>query len=102
MSDFKKKAQSDNAHLSNQTSARFVHVDGGAALVTVVPLNTGCRLLRVILNTKGLSLNLRTGSRVIGVIGTAVPEGTYSHGVYCENGLQIDVGGSGSATVVFG
>lgn len=102
MADYKQKTQGQVQALANQNSAKFVHIDGSAALVTV-SATTGCRLLRVIVNTKGLSLNIRTGSRVIGIIGTAVPEGTYGHGVYCENGLQIDVGGSGgSVTIVYG
>src|SRR6185295_12179976 len=103
MADYKRKVQSADKHLSNLTSGRNVHIDGSAALVTIVALNTGCRLLRVIINTKGLSLNIRTGSRVIAIIGTAVPEGDMTYGVYCENGIQIDVGGSGgSVTVVYG
>lgn len=101
-SDFSKKVLTPEKNLNNLTGAKFTHVDGSASLVTIVAAGTGARLLRVIVNTKGLSLNLRTGSRVIGTIGTAVPEGTYGHGVYCENGIQIDVGGSGgSVTVVY-
>lgn len=96
-----KKTQADNRHLSNLTSARSVHIDGSSALVSPVALSAGCRLLRVINNTKGLSLNLRTGARVIGTIGTTSAEGTFNYGVYCENGIQVDVGGSGSATLVF-
>ena len=102
MGDYKRKVQSADKSLLNLTSARNVHVDGGAALVAPVALGTGCRLLRVVNNTKGLSLNIRTGSRVIAIIGTGALEGTYDYGIYCDNGIQIDVGGSGSATVVFG
>lgn len=101
MADYGKKVQSDNRHLANLTSARFVHIDGSASLVTPLASSSGGRLLRVINNTKGLSLNIRTGSRVIGTIGTGTPENTYWYGVYCENGIQIDVGGSGSATIVW-
>lgn len=101
--DYSRKVQSVEKHLANLTSARDVHIDGSAALVTVVPLGRGCRLLRAVVNTKGLSLNIRTGSRVKGVIGTAVPENTFHYGTYCENGIQVDVGGSGgSVTLVFG
>lgn len=101
--DYKRKVQSENKHLANLTSARNVHIDGSATLVTVVPLAQGCRLVKIIINTKGLSLNVRTGTRVLAVIGTAVPEGDFTYGIYCENGIQIDVGGSGgSVTVVFG
>ena len=98
--DYSRKVQSDNKHLGNGTSARYVHIDGSVALVTPFPGNAG-RLLRVVNNTKGLSLNIRSGSRVIGTIGTGTAEGTYTYGVYLENGLKIDVGGTGSATVVF-
>lgn len=103
MADFKQKTQSAMQSLANQGAAKFIHIDGSVALVTVLPTTLGGRLLRVIVNTKGLSLNIRTGPRVVGIIGTAVPEGTYSHGVYCENGIQVDVGGSGgSVTLVYG
>lgn len=101
MADYGKKTQSDNRHLANLTSGRFVHIEGSAALVTVLGITSGGRLLRVVNSTKGLSLNIRSGSRVVGTIGTGSPEGTYNYGVYCENGIQVDVGGSGSATLVF-
>lgn len=101
MATFGKKTQFDNSHLANLTSARFTHIDGSVALVTVVASTTGCRLLRVINNTKGLSLVLRTGSREIGVLGTGSAEGPYPYGVYCESGIQVDVGGTGSATIVW-
>lgn len=101
--DYKRKTQSDNKHLQNLTGARNVHIDGSATPVAIVASGTGCRLLRVVINTKGLSLIIRTGTRVIAVIGTAVPEGDMTYGTYCENGLQIDVGGSGgSVTIVYG
>lgn len=102
MADYKQKTQSLIQGMASQNSAKFVHIDGSAALVTVLATTLGGRLLRVIVNTKGLSLNIRTGTRVVGVIGTAVPENTYNHGVYCENGIQVDVGGSGgSVTLVY-
>lgn len=102
--DYKRKVQSDNKHLSNLTSARNVHIDGNITpTVVVVPLGQGSRLERIVINTKGLSLTVRTGSRIIGLIATTVAEGTLVYGVYCENGIQIDVGGSGgSVTVAFG
>jgi hypothetical protein len=99
--NYSNKVQSDNKHLANQTSARFVHIDGAQALVTVEPATSGCRLLRVINNSKGLALNIRTGSRVIGTLATTTIEGTYSYGVYVPNGIQVDVSGTGSATLVF-
>lgn len=98
---YKNKTQSEDKHLANLTSARFVHIDGANALVSPIAVGSGGRLLRVVNSTKGLSLNIRTGSRVVGTIGTASPEGTYTYGVYCENGIQVDVGGTGSATLVF-
>lgn len=100
MADFAKRTQSTNKNTQDLVGAKFVLIDGSAALVTV--LTVGCRLIRVVNNTKGLSLNIRTGSRVIGSIGTAVPEGTFVYGLYCENGIQVDVGGSGgNATLVY-
>lgn len=102
MADFKKRTQSDNKNLQDLVGAQFVLIDGSVALVTVVPQTTGARLLHVVNNTKGLSLNIRTGSRVVGTIGTAVVEGDFPYYVYCENGIQVDVGGSaGNATLVF-
>lgn len=101
MADYGKKTQDSNQHLANLTGARFIHIDGSSATVTVIPSTSGGRLLRVVNNTKGLSLNIRTGSRVVGTIGTGAGEGTYNYGVYCENGIVIDVGGTGSATVAF-
>ena len=101
MANFGKKVQTDNKHLASETSARYVHIDGAITSLVVLPLNTGCRLLRVINNAKGLSLNLRSGTRVIGTLATTTVEGTYKYGVYCDNGIQVDVGGTGSATLAF-
>lgn len=100
--NYQNKVQSENKHLANLTSARFVHIDGSSALVTVEPTTAGCRLLRVINNAKGLSLNIRTGTRVIGALATTTVEGTFDYGVYTPNGIQVDVSGTGSATLVFG
>lgn len=102
MADYKKRTQSTNKNTQDAVGAQFVLIDGSAALVTVEPTTIGCRLIRVVNNTKGLSLNIRTGSRVIATIGTAVAEGPFMYGVYCENGIQVDVAGSGgNATLVF-
>lgn len=102
MADYKKRTQSDNKNLQDAVGAQFVHIDGSATLVTVEPTTVGTRLIRAVINTKGLSLVMRTGSRDIGIIGTAVPEGSLTYGIYCESGIQIDVGGSGgSVTLVF-
>jgi hypothetical protein len=62
MADYKRRIKSDNQNAQDVVGANYVLVDGSAALVTVVPTTTGCRLLRVINNTKGLSLNIRSGS----------------------------------------
>ncbi len=103
MANFSKKAQTDNENLSDLTGARFIHVDGSSTTpITVIPANSGGRLLRVILNTNGATLTLRTGSRVVGLIASDAPEQTFNYGVYCENGLIVEASGPLSATVVFG
>lgn len=100
MADYKKRTQSTNKNTQDLVGAQFILIDGSASLVTLG--TTGARLIRVVINTKGLSLNIRTGSRVIGAIGTAVVEGSFHYGVYCENGIQVDVGGSGgNVTLVY-
>lgn len=102
MVDFKKRTQSTNKNTQDAVGAQFVLIDGSSALVTVEPITVGCRLIRVVNNTKGLSLNIRSGSRVIGTIGSTVAEGIFMYGVYCDSGIQVDVGGSGgNATIVF-
>lgn len=102
MADYKKKTQGTNKNTQDLVGAQYVLIDGSVSLVPVVPATTGCRLIRVVNNTKGLSLNIRSGSRVIGTIGTAVAEGSYMYGVYCDSGIQVDVGGSGgNVTLVF-
>lgn len=101
MADYKKRVQSADAHLSDSTTAQNVHIDGGKAQVVVVPANTGCRLLRISNNAKGLSLVVRTGSRVVASLATTTVENTYIYGTYCENGLIVDVGGTGSVTLMF-
>lgn len=102
MADYGKKTQSDNRHLANLTSARFAHIDGSSTSVPVVPSTSGCRLLRVVLNTNGATITLRSGSRVIGVIATDAPEQTFNYGVYCDSGLTVECSGAVDATVVFG
>lgn len=102
MANFKNRTQSTNKNTQDLVGAQFVHIDGGTNPVVVDPTTVGARLIRATINTKGLSLTIRSGSREVGVIGTAVPEGTYQYGVYCENGIQVDVGGSGgSVTLVY-
>lgn len=100
MVDWKKKTQSDNKHLGDLTGAQFVHIDGS----DVTPINifaAGGRLLKVIVNTNGATLNLKSGSRQIGNIALDAPEGELNYGIYCENGLTVQAGGVGSFTVVF-
>lgn len=97
--DFKRKIKTGNGHLQSLTSARFVHIDGSAA--TTVVTTQGCNLLRGVLNTKGLTVTIRTGSRQIAVIGSGASEGDLTYGAYCENGLQIDASGTGSLTIVW-
>lgn len=96
-----KKVQSDNKHLQNLDSGRFVHVDGGTATVPLIPSTKAGCLLRVVLNTNGLGILLRSGSRVVGQIATDAPEQTFNYGAWCENGLTAEVTGTGSATILF-
>lgn len=99
---FKNNTRGSNKNTQDLVGAQYVLIDGSAPLVTVVPPTAGARLIRVVNNTKGLSLNIRSGSRVIGTIGSAVAEGSFTYGVYCDSGILVDVGGSGgNATLVF-
>lgn len=100
MADYNRRLQSDNKHLQNIGSAKFAHLDG-AASATIVPNTKGCSLLRVILNTNGAVITLRSGSRVVGIIATDAPEGPFPYGVWCENGLIAECSGAVDATVVF-
>lgn len=103
MANYTNKTQSDNQNLSNLTGAKFKRLDGSVTTpITIIPSTTGGRLLRVILNTNGATVLLRTGSRVIAVIALDAPEGSFNYGVYCENGLIAECGGVVDATVVFG
>ncbi len=100
MASYGKKTQSANAHLANLTTARFYSVDGSNTnQVTIVP--GACRLVRVTLNTNGSTVTLKDGSRGIAVIALDAPEGTFDYGIYCENSLTVQAGGSVDATVVF-
>lgn len=102
MADYSKKVKSDNQHLADLTGAKFAYLDGSTTPMTIVASGVGCRLLRVILNTNGNTVTLRTGSRVIAVIANDAPEGPFPYGVYCEDGLIAECGGAVNATVVFG
>lgn len=102
MADYKRKIQSENKHLGNLTSGQFVHIDGSVTTpVNVGPADVGRRLSRVILNTNGATLNLKSGSRQIGTIASDAPEQTFWYGIYCENGLTYQASGALSATLVF-
>lgn len=98
--NYGKKTQSDNKHLSNLTSARFVHLDGSAA--TVTPRTTAGRLMKVVINTKGLAFIVSDGSNVIANFAITSAEGTYKYGVYCNQNVKVTgISGTGSATLVF-
>lgn len=98
MASYSRKTQSDNAHLANSTSARYIHPPVSS---TTTARTTPGRLLRVILNTNGGTVTLRDGSDVIAVIATDAPEGTYNYGVYCNNSIIVDTGATVDCTVVF-
>lgn len=101
MANYGKKVQSDNKHLEDLANAQFVHLDGGNTGPITVS-SGACNLARVVINSNGLAFNLVDGSRQIAQFATTSVEGTYKHGVYCENNLVISsVSGTGSATVVF-
>lgn len=102
MANFKTRTQTDNKHLANGTTARYVHIDGSdTTSKTVIPATSGCRLLRIILNTNGATLRVRSGSDVIANIALDAPEGTFNYGVYCPNGLIYEASGVLDATLVF-
>lgn len=98
MADFGKKVQSDNKHLEDLANSKFFY----AAKAGTYVVSTGaCNLGRVILNTNGGAVELRTGTRPIGIIASDAPEGPFPYGVYCENGLTVDVVADTDVTVVF-
>ena len=102
MANYKNKVQTDNKHLANGTSARHVHIDGSVTTpVSVLAAGSGGRLLRVLLNTNGNTLRIRSGSDVIAVIASDAPEQSFPYGIYVNNGLIYEAGGTISATLVF-
>lgn len=102
MADYSKSGQSTNSGVSDQNSARYRHIDGSVTTPIVVR-NSGCRLLRVILNTNGATVTIRDGnSDVIGVIALDAPEQSFPYGVYIKNSLQVIAGGAVDATIVYG
>lgn len=98
MASFSKKTQSDNAHLANGTSARYIHPPVSS---TTTARTTPGRLLRVILNTNGGTVTLRDGSDVIGIIAADAPEGTFDYGVYCNSSIIVETGATVDCTVVY-
>lgn len=100
MADYKKKTQSDNKHLSNLTTGRFVHIDGSVTTLQTARSTAG-RLIKVVLNTNGSTLTLRNGTEVIGIIALDAPEQTFDYGVYCNDSIKYQAGGALDATLVF-
>lgn len=102
MVDYSKGTQSTNSGVSDQNSARYRHIDGSVTTPITVR-NSGCRLLRVILNTNGATVTIRDGSSdVVAVIALDAPENTYNYGLYIKNSLQVIAGGAVDATIVYG
>lgn len=100
MADFGKKVQTDNKHLEDLASAKYLHVDG--SVTTAITVNSvACNLSRVVLNTNGATVTLKSGTQVIGIIASDAPEGTFNYGVYCDLGLTVTCGGGVDATIVF-
>lgn len=99
--DYKKKTQSENAHLANLTSARYKHIDG--SVITPITVYSGaCRLIKVVLNTNGATVTLRDGSQdVVGIIALDAPENTFHYGTYIANSLQVIASGAVDATIVY-
>lgn len=95
-------SKTDNRHLKNMGSAKYVHLDGSKTTpIQIVAATTSCDLLRVILNTNGSTLTLRSGSRVVAVIANDAPEGPFPFGVECDKGLIAECSGALDATIVF-
>lgn len=98
MANFNKRTRSANKHLEALTSAKFAHYT--AAGTYTVKSAPGI-VSRVILNTNGGTVNIRNASEVIGIIASDAIEGTYNYGVYCNDSIVVDLGGSADVTVVF-
>ena len=94
------RTKSDNKHLENLTSARWVHIDGSVTTKQIVRATPGS-LLRVILNTNGATITLRNGTEVIGIIATDSPEGQFPFGIYCGTDISYQCSGAVDATLVF-
>lgn len=92
------KVQSDNKHLANLTTGRWVRVQ--ASTIKTVRSTPG-RLLRVVLNTNGGVVLIRNGSDVIGSIAADAPEQTFDYGIYCDQSIIVETGATCDVTVVF-
>lgn len=99
MADYSRKTQSSNRHLENETSAKFLQIDGSKPQVVV--RSTPGRLLRVVIGVAGVVSIIRNGSTVIGQT-SSTSTGTLNFGVYVNTGITVDVvSGTGSMTVVY-
>lgn len=100
--DYTRKTRSPQDTLKSMVSGRFLQIDGGTTTpISVVPAGIGCSLIRVVLNTNGATLNVKSGSRQIANIASDAPEGDFDYGVYCENGLTVQASGAGDWTIVY-
>jgi hypothetical protein len=98
MADYSRKHQG----LTGQDAGRFVHIDGSVTTpITVLASTLGGKLKRVVLNTNGATLRVRSGSEVICNIALDAPEQVFEYGVYFANGLIYEAGGALDATLVF-
>lgn len=98
MANFNKRTQTDNTHLGALTSADFAHY---TAAGTYTVKNAPGIVLKVVLNTNGGAVTIRNGSEVIGIIASDSPEKSFEYGVYCNNSIKVDLGGTADVTVVF-
>jgi len=90
----------DNKHLAGLTSARYVRVTAAGSNLPI--RTTSGRLLRVILNTNGATVTVKDGlSDIIGIIAIDAPEGSFNYGIFCTNGIYVDVSGAVDCTIVF-
>lgn len=102
MADYKRRVKDEQQLRSAELNGKFHWLDGSVTTpINIIPAGTGGTLIGVSLNTNGSTLRLRTGTRVIANIANDAPEQYFPYGVYCENGLIAECGGSLDATVKF-
>lgn len=94
------RTTSENKHLENLTSARWVHIDGSVTTKQTVRNQAG-RLLRVMLNTNGATITLFNGTEVIGIIASDSPEGEFPYGIFCGTNIAYQCSGAVDATLAF-